>query len=415
MKTSIMFFLLAMSIYTTACHRQATQIPADLPQTSIAEVPVELPDPGLIKGNNEFALELYQQIKSDKENVFFSPYSISAALAMTYAGARGESEKQMSKVLHFELNQQRFHPKYRDLLTYIGELNAGDSVELRTAQAMFAQKEYVFLDSYFNLVKAYYGSELQMVDFKNELEKSRLTINDWVAAQTKNRIENLIAQGMITELARLVLVNAIYFKASWDKGFDAKETFSGNFYPTPESPVKADFMKREDKYLYRMDEDLQLVEIPYSDSTLSMLIFLPKDAAAMQKAENLLQMESTYTYWLSEMKETKVKILLPKFRVTSEFELSEVLKKMGMPHPFSNSADLSGITGKNDLMIDKVIHKAFVEVSEQGTEAAASTAVVIRQKNGMVVPEVNVNRPFLFVIKEKKYGSILFMGRVNTL
>jgi serpin B len=399
----------------SACHRQTNPVTVVATPPSSFDVPIAQPDPALIQGNNEFALALYGQIKSDKENVFFSPYSISAALTMAYAGARGESEKQMSKVLHFDLNQERFHPKYRDLLKYIEGLNSGDSVALSTAQAMFAQKDYSFLDSYFNLVKSYYGAELQMVDFKLSLEKSRQTINDWVAVRTKNRIQNLIVQGMITELARLVLVNAIYFKASWDKGFDEKLTTSANFYPTPERAIAADFMKKEEVYQYRQDEGLQLVELPYCDSTISMLIFLPKDASAMQKAETLLQMESTYTYWLSEMKPTKVKLLLPKFKITSEFELSEVLKKMGMPHPFSNSADLSGITGKNDLMIDKVIHKAFVEVSEQGTEAAASTAVVIRQKSAMILPEINVNRPFVFIIKDNKFGSILFMGRVNTL
>lgn len=171
----------------------------------------------------------------------------------------------------------------------------------------------------------------------------------------------------------------------------------------------------EDIFSYREDSSIQLIEIPYCDSTLSMLIFLPKDKAAMSKIETLLRLESTYSYWLTELVPTKVRLLLPKFKLTSEFELSDVLKKMGMPHPFSSQADFSGITGKMDLMIDKVIHKAFVEVSEQGTEAAASTAVIIRQKSAMVIPEFNANRPFIFIIKDNTYNNILFMGRVNKL
>ncbi len=415
MKTKILLSVFIIVVCANACQRKLPATATTNNTTPPEVVAPGPPDAALIKANNEFALELYRQIKSDKDNIFFSPYSISTALAMTYAGARGESEKQMAEVMHFGSNQSSFHSRYRNYLSYINGLNAGDSVEINTAQAMFAQKEYEFLDSYFNLVKSNYNAGLQLVDFKNELEKSRVLINTWVAGQTKNRIENLIAQGMITDLARLVLVNAIYFKASWAKAFNPAETITKNFFPSPESPVKADFMKMEDIFSYREDSSIQLIEIPYCDSTLSMLIFLPKDKAAMSKIETLLRLESTYSYWLTELVPTKVRLLLPKFKLTSEFELSDVLKKMGMPHPFSSQADFSGITGKMDLMIDKVIHKAFVEVSEQGTEAAASTAVIIRQKSAMVIPEFNANRPFIFIIKDNTYNNILFMGRVNKL
>lgn len=412
MKIHFVFLSLVTIGSLLACnHRTTPTAPANV-TTEEVPAPSGAPDTTLIQGNNQFALELYSYIRSDDQNVFFSPYSISAALAMTYAGARGESEKQMSKVLHFEADQKNFHPKYHGLLQYIEGLNQGENLELSTANAMFAQKEYIFLDSYFDLVKSNYGAGLQMLDFKNELEKSRLTINEWVATRTKNRIQNLIVEGMINEMARLVLVNAIYFNATWDVSFDEKETVKKMFYVTPETPVEAPFMHKEGAFKYLKGEQIQIAEIPYADSTLSMLVLLPDDAASMVKLEQELSF-ARYQAWIAQLLPTKINLLLPRFKTTSEFELSDVLKKMGMPHPFSLSADLSGMTGKKDLMIDKVIHKAFVDVNEKGTEAAAATAVIIRVKSAPVIPQFNVNRPFIFIIKENAHQNILFMGKIN--
>lgn len=407
----LMTTVILSSLY--CCNHRGTPTTTE-PKSQEAVVPIQDPDKALVQGNNKFALELYSNIRSDGKNVFFSPYSISAALAMTYAGARGESEKQMSAVLHFDLDQQKFHPKYRDLLVYIDGLNRGDSLELSTANAMFVQKEFPFLDSYIGLVKSYYGAGLQTVDFQHELEKARLTINDWVAQKTKNRIQDLIVQGMITELARLVLVNAIYYNGSWDVRFDEKETVEKPFYATPEKSHNVPFMHKKALFNYYQGEQVQIIEIPYIDSTLSMVVFLPEDKVSMGKLEQSLTAEQ-YNSWLSGMSVKEISLSLPKFKTTAEFELSDVLKKMGMPHPFSLSADLSGMTGKKDLMIDKVIHKAFVEVSEKGTEAAAATAVVIRLKSLPVTTEFNANRPFIFIIKENKYDNILFMGKINDI
>jgi serpin B len=371
-----------------------------------------VPDSLLIRGNTAFALDLYSYIRSDSKNVFFSPYSISTALAMTYAGARGESESQMSKVMHFDPKQSQFHPRYHSLINYISGLNQGDSLTLTTAQAMFAQKDFPFLENYINLVKLNYSAGLEMVDFKANVEQARQYINTWVAQHTNNRIENLIAQGMINELARLVLVNTIYFKASWNKAFNPADNTTGSFFITPEHPVKAMFMNREAEFLYKEETGLQVLSIPYIDSTMTMTIFLPQDVSAMEKTEQKLKSPEDLKSLIGGMSMKKVNISIPRFKMNSEFELSDVLKKMGMPHPFSDQADFSGMTGKKDLLIDKVIHKAFIEVSEKGTEASAATAVIIRLKSNIVTRFI-ANRPFLFVITDTRYNNLLFMGRLN--
>lgn len=412
MKSTPILLMLAAVCLLFSCHRKA--LPDKHPENLSGNnsVPIAAPDTSLVMGNNRFALELFQYIRSDEKNVFYSPYSISAALAMTYGGARGESEKQMSQVLHFSPDQQKFHPKFRDLLSYVAGLQQGDSLEMRTANALFVQKEFPVLTSYLDLINNYYGAGLQQVDFKNDLEKARLQINAWVAQQTQNRIKDLIVQGMINELARLVIVNTIYFNGSWEHRFDEKETMTRPFYRMPGKSSDASFMHRQGEYRYYQDDLLQAIEIPYLDSTLSMLVLLPQDHASMGTLEQSLN-AGKYLSWIRQMSLTKVNLYLPRFRMTAEFELSEVLKKMGMPHPFSLQADLSGIDGKKDLLIDKVIHKAFVEVSEKGTEASAATAVVIRLKSAPVVPEFNANHPFLFFIKDNQYHSILFAGKMN--
>lgn len=369
-------------------------------------------DPQMVKGNNDFALELYREIRSEKENTFFSPFSISTALAMTYAGAREESEKQIATVLHFDRDQAKFHPDYNILLNYITSLNRKDSVELSIANNMFAQVDYHFSDAYFKQIKSYYGADLQNLDFRNDTENARKTINKWVEGKTKDKIKELLIPGILTEQTRLVLVNAIYFLGHWNVSFDPARTSKLPFYVSSESSIQADFMYREGEMNFAELDGFKMVELPYAGEELSMVILLPTDASSMGSVEKSLSADQ-WKLWEQMMTRKKIKLLLPKFKTVSEFELSDVLKKMGMPHPFSLAADLSGMTGKKDLMIDKVVHKAFIEVMEKGTEAAASTAVVIREKSGMVIPEFRADKPFIFIIKDKKEGEILFMGRIN--
>jgi len=412
MKTQMIFLPSVLLFALLMCNHRVNPAGGTENKNNEAMINIKNPDTAMIKNNNLFAFELYQRIRSEKTNTFFSPYSISAALAMTYAGARGESEKQISKVLHFETNQKHFHPAYKALLDYISGLNQKDSIEISTANSMWAQKNYPFRDEYFKLVTGNYDAGLQNIDFRNDTENARKTINKWVEDKTKNKIQNLLVPGILTDLTRLVLVNAIYFYGSWDKAFDVKSTKKFDFFIDDANKVQADFMFKEDQYRFAENEQYKVVEIPYAGKTLSMLVVLPNSPNNIDGLEKQLD-KNSYDHWLSMLTERRIKLYLPKFKTTSEFDLSDALKKMGMPHPFSMDADLSGMTGKMDLMIDKVIHKAFVDVSEKGTEAAAATAVVIRAKSMFNMPEFFANRPFIFIIKENKYNNILFMGRIN--
>lgn len=411
MKTRLILFTILLSSLL-ACHPKKVTTSS----TNTGNIPlraIEQPDPALVDANNQFALELYQQLSSYDKNVFLSPYSVTTALAMTYAGARSETEAQMSKVLHFDRDQDAFHLKMRDLIAYMSGLNKADSIEFSTAQSFFAQRDFRFLDSYITLLKQQYQSGMQLVDFKNELEKSRLLINDWVAKKTHDRIQNLIPQGMINQLARLVLVNAIYFKGSWSVAFDEKLTTPRSFFLPDGKSIQVPFMSKENTmFNYVSNDELQMAELPYADSSMSMLVILPARNVSFSALEQ--KMTSTvYNEWIRSLKPEIINLMMPKFSTTTDFELSDVLKKMGMPLAFSLQADFSGMDGKKDLMIDKVIHKAFVEVSEKGTEAAAATAVVIRQKTTILRPGLILNRPFMIILKENKYNSILFMGRIN--
>jgi serine protease inhibitor len=413
MKTQRIILLFALLFTIFACHKRVIPAESKGDVKTGATINVKFPDTIMIKNNNLFAFELYRQIRSDKDNTFFSPYSISSAIAMTYAGARSESEQQISKVLHFEGDQAYFHPAYKTLLSYINSLNRTDSIDISTANSMWAQKDYPFKDEYFKLITDNYGAGLQNLDFRNDRENARKTINKWVEDKTKNKIQELLIPGILNDLTRLVLVNAIYFYGSWDKAFDAKNTKKLDFFLDDANKVQADFMYKEDKYKYAENEQYKVVEIPYEGKTLSMIIVLPVSPNNLAGLEKQLD-KNSYDHWLSALTERKIKLYLPKFKTTAEFELSDALKKMGMPHPFSMDADLSGMTGKKDLMIDKVVHKAFVEVNERGTEAAAATAVVIREKSAMInMPEFRADRPFIFIIKENTYNNILFMGRIN--
>jgi serine protease inhibitor len=412
MKSQQIIAAFVLLVVLIACNNRVNPSGSASKANTGVTIPESFPDTTMINNNNLFAIELYRQIRSEKENTFFSPYSISAALAMTYTGARGESEKQISKVMHFDPDQTRFHPAFKDLLAYIASLQRTDSMEILTANSMWAQKGYPFMDDYFKRVKDNYGAGLQILDFRTDSENARKTINKWVEDKTKNKIQELLVPGRLSDLTRLVLVNAIYFYGSWDKAFDVKSTKKLDFLLDDGNKVPTDFMFKEDKFKFGENEQCKVVEIPYAGKNLSMMVVLPNSPNTLSGLEKRLD-KNSYDLWLNMLSECKIKLYLPKFKSTTEFELSDALKKMGMPHPFSMDADLSGMTGKKDLMIDKVIHKAFVEVNEKGTEAAAATAVVIREKSAMVMPEFRADRPFIFIIKENRYNNILFMGRIN--
>ncbi len=366
----------------------------------------------VVNANNQFAFELYSEFKSQDGNIFFSPHSVSAALAMTYEGAKGKTAKEMQSVLHIPEDAQIRRPAFAGIYN---EINKKDKkYKLSTANALWAQKDYNFLDEYIGNVEKYYGGKVTNLDFVTETEKSRQTINKWVEEQTNNKIKDLIPQGVLNGLTRLVLTNAIYFKGTWLLQFDKQNTREEDFRVSSGSTIKVPMMSLtgdDVKFNYAETDNLQILEMPYAGEELSMLLLLPKEDN-LSAAEEALNPEK-----LSELKNTlteqRVDVYIPKFKFETKYFMAETLKNMGMPTAFSGEADFSGMDGTKSLFISAVIHQAFVEVNEEGTEAAAATAVVMYTGMRPAIPVFRADHPFLFVIQQKETGNILFMGRVN--
>jgi serpin B len=372
----------------------------------------------LTDDNSVFAFNLYKLLSKDDGNLFYSPYSISAALAMTYAGTRGDTEKQMADTLHFYLSQNQLHPVFNFLdqeLANRGEGaqgKDGEGFSLNIVNAIWGQKDYAFLTSFLDNLAKNYGAGLRILDFINETEPSRIAINDWVSGETEGRIEDLIPQGAISEMTRLVLTNAIYFNAAWQYPFEESTTSLDVFYLLNGNEVTVPMMEQQELFSYTEGYNYQAVELPYDGRELSMVILLPNSGQfeTFEKA-----VEYQYVKGIMEdMERREVRLTMPKFEFDSSFGLKKTLIEMGMPVAFSAGADFSGMTGEKDLFISDVIHKAFVSVDEVGTEAAAATAVIMELTAMPETPvDVTLNRPFIFLIRDIETGTILFMGRVK--
>jgi len=372
----------------------------------------------LVDGNSVFALELYQQLGQEDGNLFYSPYSISLALAMTYAGARGETGQQMADALHFILSQDRLHPALNSLdleLSQRGEGakgKDGEGFRLNIVNAIWGQKDYHFLPTFLDLLAENYGAGLRTLDFANAPEESRITINNWVSDQTENRIEDLIPRGLIDALTRLVLTNAIYFNAAWQHPFNEDMTEDGPFYLLDGGQVTVPMMRQTKSFGYAQGDGYQVVELPYDGRELSMVILLPQPGQ-FERFEGSLDAQWVNAI-VEELEPGRVALTMPRFEFESAFSLNEILAAMGMPVAFSGGADFSGMTGNTDLFISHVVHKAFVCVDEAGTEAAAATAVVMKLTAAPGTPpvQVTVDRPFVFLIRDIETGTILFVGRI---
>jgi serpin B len=369
----------------------------------------------LIAGNSAFAFDLYQRLREEKDgNLFYSPYSISLALAMTYAGARGETEQQMAATMHYTLPQERLHPAFNALdttLTSYRDDDEEDGFQLRIANAIWGQEGYKFLPGFLETLAENYGAGLRTVDFVNETEAARQTINDWVSEQTEEKIQDLIPQGMLDPLVSLVLTNAIYFNGKWVLPFEKDNTHDEPFTLLDGSTVSVPMMSQIEDFKYAEGNGYQAVELPYRDSNVSMLFILP-EAGRFEEIEGAFSAESVTTITES-LTSQKVHLFVPKFTFESEFDLSETLIRMGMPAAFGN-ADFSGMTGNRDLFISDIVHKAFVAVDEEGTEAAAATAVIMARGAPRIEEAIlmKLDRPFLFLIRDNDTGTILFIGRV---
>jgi len=369
----------------------------------------------VIDANNQFAFDLYSEYKSKEGNVFFSPYSISTALAMTYEGARGKTAEEMQLVFYFPDNDNLRRSSFASIYN---EINKKDKwYKLSTANALWAQEDYPFLEEYLATIENFYGGKVTNLDFKRKTEESRQIINEWVEDQTNDKIKDLIPNGVLNEFTRLVLTNAIYFKGTWIKQFDKKDTREEVFRIDPGNTVNVPTMRLtggDAVFDYAENDGLQVLELPYDGEDLSMLIILPKeDIADVEKSINPEKLSE----WKSQLRNQRVDIFIPKFKFEMKSFLADTLTDMDMPTAFSDQADFSGMTGNKDFKIDAVIHQAFVEVNEEGTEAAAATAVIMGETTSMEpepkIPEFRADHPFLFLIQQKESGNILFIGRVS--
>jgi len=371
----------------------------------------------LVDGNTIFAFDLYQSLKDEEGNIFYSPYSISLALAMTYAGARGETEQQMAETLMFLLSQDQLHPAFNKLDIELGKRGQGaegkddEGFRLNIVNAIWGQKDYEFLNAFLDVLAENYGAGMRILDFINETEESRITINDWVSDQTEGRIKDLIPPGVITALTRLVLTNAIYFNAAWEYPFEEDATYDGPFYLLDGSEVNVPMMSQTESFRYAEGDGYQAVELLYNGRELSMVILLPEEGQ-FEAFEGSL--DATFVEAIiGGLESSEVALTMPKFEFESEFGLKPTLASMGMPVAFEGNADFSGMTGSRGLIIQDVIHKAFVAVDEAGTEAAAATAVIVGESAIPGEPvEVTINHPFIFLIRDIETGTVLFLGRV---
>jgi serpin B len=371
----------------------------------------------LVEGNSAFAFELYQELKEKEGNLFYSPYSISLALAMTYAGASGETAEQMAATLQFLLDQNRLHPAFNWLDAELAkrgegaEGKDGEGFRLNIVNAIWGQKDYTFLSTFLDVLAENYGAGLRILDFMTEPEESRVTINDWVSNQTEGRIEDLIPPGAIDALTRLVLTNAIYFNAAWKYPFNENITADGSFYLLDGGQVIVPMMQQTKLFGYTEGEGYQAVQLLYDGNELSMVILLPASGnfAAFEEGLQAQQVSDI----INDLRYPEVSLTMPKFEFESEFSLKDTLTEMGMPIAFSGAADFSGMTGNRELFISGVVHKAFVSVDEAGTEAAAATAVILPSSGPPEPPaEVTIDHPFIFLIRDIKTGAIIFVGRV---
>jgi serpin B len=332
---------------------------------------------------------------------------------MTYAGARGNTAKQMATVLYLPSDQEQVDAAFAQLQGQLSAIQTQGHVELNVANGLWAQQDQPFLATYLDRVNKSYDAALRQVDFESAYETVRQDINAWVEAQTRDKITDLLKPGILNALTRLVLVNAIYFKGNWANRFEESATRETVFSVATENTVTVPMMIQQETFGYTENDILQALELPYEGGALSMVVLLPKQPQGLTELENALSAENL-AQWLDVLHPQEVEVYLPRFTMTAEFDLSAMLSGMGMADAFSRGvADFSAIDGTRDLFISSVVHKAFIDVNEEGTEAAAATGAVISLTSLPPPPVVfRADHPFVFLIREKQTGAVLFIGRV---
>ncbi|HEY3451092.1 MAG TPA: serpin family protein [Myxococcales bacterium] len=369
----------------------------------------------LIDGNTAFAANLFKTT-AKAENAMVSPHSVSLALAMTWAGAKGETETAIAKAMRFDLSQDKFHPAFDalDLALASRGQNAqgkdGKPFRLKISNAAWGEQTFDFVPAYLDTLAVNYGAGINLVDFVSQPEDARLTINDWVAQQTEDRIKDLLSPGSVDGSTRLVLTNAVYFNAAWKTKFEANATHPAAFHKADGSAVDVDTMYGDIGGKYGETADFVAAELPYDGDEIAMTLVMPK-AGTLADYEAGLDGEKLKAIVAALRSETLL-INLPKFGFEWKTSLAQALSGMGMGIAFTDAADFSGIHAGGGLLISDVIHQTFVKVDEAGTEAAAATAVVVGTTSMPVGQSVTFDRPFLFLIRDVQTGAVLFVGHV---
>ena len=394
----------------------ATRPETPIPFTASPEVK------SAVEGNTAFALDLYQKLKEQPSNLFFSPYSISTSLTMTYAGARGQTESEMARVLHFNQAETNLPAVFGALGARMDQIQRWHRITLTTANSLWCQQDYRFTDAFLNLVRTSYRAEARQVDFIHSALAASDEINNWVGKKTNGKIKDVVEPGQFTDLTRLVLCDAIYFKGKWQLPFKVSDTKPAPFHVTTNKTVTAQMMYQTAHFKMARSDDssVELLELSYSGTDLSMIILLPEVEYAPPDVEQpgLPDLEQKLTadnlrIWLTKLDQVnphETWVGLPRFTTTRGFDLTKELTSLGMPSAFGDRADFSGMDGTTNLYVSDVIHKAFVEVNESGTEAAAVTLNMVTmagRANSFVV-----DHPFIFLIRDNGSGTILFLGRI---
>jgi serpin B len=433
---AVLLFFSLTALCTAGCFKGAdtaagksNQSPPQTDRDDDAPAVVSPDVMALAQGNNQFAFDLYRRLAKLDGNLIFSPYSISSALAMTYAGARGDTAAEMADTLHFTLKPDRLHPAFADLSGRLMRFGNRDGGQLLVANSLWGQQGYPIRDDFLALTRDDYHAEIKEVDFTNDKDRevARQTINRWVEQKTQDMIQELLKPRVLDSDSKLVLVNAIYFHSLWALPFPAEQTKKEPFHASNRESVQAPMMHLTDEFQYYEGDGVQVLELPYRGYRQSMVVILPKAADGLAKVENDLT-AGRLEGWLAKLKGYEVTTTLPKFTTTHEFGLGQELKPMGMPLAFTDGpegqprADFSGISGQalrfdHCLHISQVVHQARVEVTEEGTKAAAATAVVMAHPESLRLPPpratFTADHPFLFLIRDRDMGSILFFGRLT--
>lgn len=368
-----------------------------------------------VKNNNKFTFELFSSLSNEKENLFLSPFSVSTALAMVYEGARNKTRTEMARTLLFPDNSETLNKNFKDLISDTQKSDNNKFYVFNIANSIWAQKDFNFLHSFFTAANSYYNAKIEGVNFKTAKERKIACrkINDWTAKKTNDKIKDLLNANSLDKDTKAVLVNAVYFRAQWDKTFNKDLTKQEVFYGLPEYKKK-DFMHTEKRMRYVEKNSIKFLEIPYKNKKASLIILMPDTSVSI----DALSKKINYNFYEELYKKAEyknIKLSLPKFKIEYKNDLAKPLYNAGMRKAFTNSADFSGITCKKELRIDKVIHQTFIKVDESGTEAAAATAVVMKRitsVNPAEVIEFKADHPFIFLIRENTTGSILFIGRL---